>query len=338
MSLGVGHHGEVKRAVSVDEAEGMLRSRADLALLGWGDRRIASAVREGEVERVHRGWYVLASEWKTLWPEGQHLVRVVAACREMVGGTHVLSFSSAAVVHGLPIFRTRLARLHLTGSTAMQSSNSASIIRHEERLSPEDIEVVGGMRCTTVERTAFDLMRTLSPEAAVSVADAALGAVAARRHVTDPQLAEEWRERMRRRAREAGAVRGIRQARWTIEFADGGAQLPGESVTRLQLSRLGFGRVRTQVPVRAADGSTYWVDLGMDEVNAFTEFDGEGKYLDEAMRSGRTIEQVLLDEKRREDWIRGTSQRRFARVGDAHIGTPFALGRRLAAFSIVPPR
>lgn len=55
------------------------------------------------------------------------------------------------------------------------------------------------------------------------------------------------------------------------------------------------------------------------------------------MRSGRTLEQVILDEKRREDWIRGTTQKRFARAESPHIVTPATLGKRLAAFGITPP-
>ncbi len=47
----------------------------------------------------------------------------------------------------------------------------------------------------------------------------------------------------------------------------------------------------------------YYVDFGMDEVGSFGEFDGKGKYLDEAMRSGRSR----------------------------------ALGRRLESFGISPP-
>ena len=122
-----------------------------------------------------------------------------------------------------------------------------------------------------------------------------------------------------------------------IEFADGRAQLPGESVSRLQLVRLGFARPRLQVPVAGPHGQTYWVDFGLDDVDALGEFDGKGKYLDEAMRDGLSLEAVLLEEKKREDWIRGRTQRRFARWSNEHLGTPELLAARLAAFGIRPP-
>jgi hypothetical protein len=46
---------------------------------------------------------------------------------------------------------------------------------------------------------------------------------------------------------------------------------------------------------------------------------------------------VLLDEKRREDWIRGVTQKRFVRVEDPHIVTTEALAARLAGFGIRLP-
>ena len=81
----------------------------------------------------------------------------------------------------------------------------------------------------------------------------------------------------------------------------------------------------------------FFVDLALDDVSAFGEFDGTGKYLDEALTRGIPLEQILLEEKQREDWIRGTTQRRFARWGDEHITSPQALAARLRSFKITPP-
>ena len=47
--------------------------------------------------------------------------------------------------------------------------------------------------------------------------------------------------------------------------------------------------------------------------------------------------QARLEEKQREEWIRGRTQWRFARWGSEHIGAPAALAARLAAFGIRAP-
>jgi hypothetical protein len=198
--------------------------------------------------------------------------------------------------------------------------------------------VIDGIRCTSLERTVFDVARTCRAEMAIACLDAALRSVSVEGRKWDADAHTAWKDRMNARARESAGARGVKQARWLIDIADGHAQLPGESVSRLQLVRLGFARPELQVPVPGPAGRTYWVDFRLKDVGAWAEFDGNDKYLDEAMRSGRSVEEVILEEKKREDWIRGTTQWRFARWEDAHIGSPNALRARLAAFGIHPPR
>ena len=79
------------------------------------------------------------------------------------------------------------------------------------------------------------------------------------------------------------------------------------------------------------------MDIELDEADSFYECDGETKYTDEAMRSGRTLEQVLLAEKQREDWVRGTTGKRVLRGGSAHAASPAALAARLVSFGVALP-
>jgi hypothetical protein len=326
----------MKRTIVLADAKRMLRSRAELIDRGWRDRRIRAAVEEKTLVRVRRGWFVTREAWDGLWAEGRHLVEVAAAASDMAGGSHVFSHVSAAVLWGLPLFRLVPTRVHVTGSTVMKASNTLGVSRHEDRLPDEDVTAIDGILCTSLERTVLDVARFVSAEAAVAVADAALAVSTVRGHAYDEAEATRWREALTRRAVDGGAIRGIRQARRVIDFADGRAQLPGESVSRLQLVRLGFDKPRLQVPVAGPGGTTYWIDLGLDDVDAFGEFDGKTKYLDESQRSGLPLEEVLLREKQREDWVRGTTHRRLARWGDEHIGTPELLGARLESFGIRP--
>ncbi len=121
------------------------------------------------------------------------------------------------------------------------------------------------------------------------------------------------------------------------DFADGRAQLPGESVSRLQLFRLGYDSPDLQVKVMGAEGDQYYLDFGFRQTRKFGEFDGEGKYLESALRSSDTPSDAVLQEKRREDDVRGVTGWGVARWGSAHIRTPDALGARLRAFGIRPP-
>ena len=146
-----------------------------------------------------------------------------------------------------------------------------------------------------------------------------------------------WRSRLRERIARHPGARGIRQARWVVDFADGRAELPGESVSRLYLVDLGFSPPRLQVPFAGPAGRIYRIDFGLDDVQTWGEFDGVGKYFDPQMLRERSSREALRAEKEREDWIRGRSQWRFARWGSQHISSAAALGSRLRSFGITPP-
>lgn len=326
----------MRRSLSVAELSPLVRSRSSLREDGFTDRAIAGAVQRGDLLVLRRGSFIERADAETLWPEGRHLAHVIAVARDSCGGV-IASHESAAVLWGLPLYRHRPERVHLTTPAPTRISSGRDVTRHVAPVPTGDVVVRAGIRCTSLARTVLDVIRTVPLEAAIACADAAERQMAMRGRGWDQDAVLVWREGMQRRLFDADGARGIRQARWVFDFTDGRAQLPGESVSRLRLWRLGFGRPRLQVPVPAPNGRRYFVDFGLDDVRTFGEFDGQGKYTDEAMRRGLPLQQVLLEEKRREDWIRGTTQWRFVRWEDEHIGSAAALGKRLASFGIRPP-
>jgi hypothetical protein len=89
--------------------------------------------------------------------------------------------------------------------------------------------------------------------------------------------------------------------------------------------------------VIGSEGDEYWIDFGFPRNRVFGEFDGQGKYVDPAVRGTHSAEDAVLAEKRREDDIRGVTGWRFARWEDRHVRTPDALTARLQAFGVRPP-
>jgi len=324
------------RHLTFDEARDLVRCREQLLRSGITERGLAAAVRAGDQRRLQRNRYVDEETWRDLWPESRHLLEVCAAVAEMRDGGGAASYDSAGVLHGLPLFRHTPSAVHVTTPEGKRMSSRAGLRRHGERLGEDDVVVIDGVRCTTLDRTVFDLVRTLAPEAAVAVADAGLRRSAMVDDGYDADLAAQWRRRMLERCARSSGARGIRQAERVIRFAEGESESPGESVSRLQLARLGFRRMRLQVEVPGPDGKVFRVDIELEDEKTFFEFDGAGKYLELASAQGKTVEQVVLDEKRREDWIRGTTQRRMVRVEAAHIVTSASLAARLASFGVAP--
>ncbi|QLD11170.1 type IV toxin-antitoxin system AbiEi family antitoxin domain-containing protein [Microbacterium oleivorans] len=320
-----------------DAVEALLLRRRDLLEAGRSEREIADGVGRGILHRVRRGWFVLRSEYDRLFAEDRHLLHVLAVSRDVRGGG-VVSHESAAVLHGLDLYRRHPRRVHLTTSTAARISSNSDVFRHCTDLDEDDITHVRGIRCTTLARTVFDVARTLPPEPALVIADGAERQSAGRTGGATPHDVAAWRDAMAERIARAAGARGIRRARWVTAFADGLAETTLESVSRFRLHQIGFRRVRLQVAVPAPRGTEYRVDFGLDDVDAWGECDGTRKYVDAGLRSGRSAEDVVLDEKRREDWIRGTTGRRLVRWEDAHVTDAATLAARLTAFGIRPPR
>lgn len=324
----------------VSDARAVLASRGELERRGRSARDVAAAVRLGSLIRVDRGWYADAERWRNAHSEGRHLMRVLAAEHRRTGTSElVYSHSSAAVLWGLPLFRAEPRRVHLSGRAASGHVRASEplVARHQVAVAPSDVTTREGVICTGLARTVADVLRTASFETGLSLADAALRRVAWSRDGYDVEAAEGLRQQVAERLPCGG--RGVRSARRMLEVADGRAASPGESVSRLYLGDLGFATPRLQVSIAGPGSRMFFVDFGLDDAEAWGEYDGEGKYLDPAMRgAGVDLDRVILEEKQREDWIRGTTGRRLVRWGKADITTAAHLGARLRAFGIHPQR
>ncbi|SDG33895.1 Transcriptional regulator, AbiEi antitoxin, Type IV TA system [Microbacterium pygmaeum] len=317
-----------------------LISRGELDARGLSSRAIAASVRAGRLHKLHSGWYIDGETWRAAHVEQRHRYRVLAAYARSRDGVGVASLVSAAVMWDLPLFRITPRRVHQSGSTLDGHVSTGDVARHEVDVSEGERVLIDGIPTTSLARTVADMSRLATPEAGLSIADAALRRVAwdPATRTYDHVAAEELREAVRASMERVRGARGVRRGRRIVALADGRAQLPGESVSRLYLLELGFAPPRLQVPIPDPVGGWYFVDFGLDDVNSWGEFDGVGKYLDARMRGGVDLERTLLAEKAREDWIRGTTNRKFPRWGMPALDSARTLGIRLAHFHVVPPR
>jgi hypothetical protein len=308
--------------------------RREELLCAMTPRRLTKAVTVGELTRLRVGVYVDTVAWDAARPEARVLARARALALASPNAP-VISHETAAAVHGLPLYRADRSRVHVIAPHARPGA-AGGVIRHRGELRDDDVVEIDGLQVTSLARTVSDVARTASFEQAVAIADAALR----RQFVTAPGEydfagAERFRQEVLVIA--SRSAHGRTRARRALEFADGRAQLPGESISRIRLSEIGFRVIDLQVAVPGRGIHPYYVDFGLDEADAFGEFDGAIKYVDGNILDGRTSSQVFDEEKQREDWIRGTTQRRYARWGWPHLATATDLRMRLEAFSIRPP-
>ncbi|WP_156761939.1 hypothetical protein [Microbacterium karelineae] len=292
-------------------------SRRDLVGDGVSDRRLRVEVAQGRAERIRNGHYASRAAWRDAHVE-ERQVALARAATDAARTPPVVCRATAAAVHGLPLFRHRDSAAHLLSGDRGTGTPSAAVTRHRDRWDGDFVEV-DGIRVTTLARTVFDVIRTTRVPTALACADAAIGRVSriADSRGIDEEAAHEFRADLGLLIADHPGARGVKQARLVVELMDPRADSPGESASRLYAVQLGFTDIVVQREVRVATGARYRVDFEIDGV--LGEFDGEVKYRDREMRRGRSVEQVVLDEKRREDEIRAATGQRMIRWTNREI-------------------
>ena len=240
--------------------------------------------------RLVRGSYASGPNFQASSPEQQHLY--AARARVLDSTSIVLSHTSAAVFHGLPVPADALGVVHVTRPGRGGSRRRPTFQQHAAVLAAEDVIEQDGLRVTSVSRTVVDLSRTQSFADAVVAADVAL------RNHADLRAALPGAMTRARHLPGAGA------ARRALAFADGRAESPGESRTRLAWHRAALPTPALQCEIFDARGSFVGrVDLAVPACAVLVEFDGLIKYGD-LLRGKLSPQQVLVNEKRREDALR----------------------------------
>lgn len=213
-------------------------------------------------DRVYRDVYV---------PKGRRLTPVDKALAAWLwsGGRSTVSGLSAAALHG-----SRWIDPHLPAELNQPSRHkTAGIILHSDILADDERCVVGGVPVTTPARTAFDLGRRRGLTTAVVRLDALMQATALKKPDVGVLI-----------DRHRGA-RGLVQLRRAVDLADGGAESPQETRTRLVLTFAGLPPERTQIEVFNPYAEFVGrIDMGWPRWKVGVEYDGQQHWTDPAVR------------------------------------------------------
>jgi hypothetical protein len=188
------------------------------------------------------------------------VVRALAAW-ELVGATGIIAGYSAAELHGAACAHPD-APAEVLLVPPHQRRSRPGLRVHRDRLGPDDVTEVGGLRLTTPLRTAYDLARW-----APNVPEAVVGVDALVRHAA--VRLDELCEYASRR----GGARAVRQLRAALQLSRHGADSPMETRVRLALVGHGLPEPVLQHPV-AVGGRTLWLDLAYPAVLLAIEYDG----------------------------------------------------------------
>jgi len=246
-----------------------IATTGELLVAGLDDTSITSLVRRGVLMPIVRGVYACTESAAMVasGPNGERLLlaaAVVASC----GVEAVASHQDAAVIHQIALLDRLPRAVSVTRPpSAGSKTGRPGVLLHGASLLDAHTTIGNKIPVTTVARTVIDLARTVPFKAGVVTADSALHA----RKTTKAELhavigiMTRWP--------------GIDKARRVVEFADGLAESPFESVARVAFDEWGLPKPQLQVDV----GGEFVVgraDFLWAEHNTIAEADGAAKYAD----------------------------------------------------------
>lgn len=260
--------GEIAELLAEAEEGGrclVLRGRGSVRIYRALERRVAA----GTVVSPARGLYVSAGRWEGLKTDQRTLF--LARGLQEQHPDWVFCGPTAAVAYGVDVSWSLQGNIHVATTRSGHSPNGTLVHRHpilREGEGASRIEMVGGLRAGVVSRDGF----------------------------------ASYVESVRDGSRGKDLVRG------TLAWADPRSENGGESIARARMLLLGYAcpELQVEVPNLVEGGAPFRADycwVRADGVVILGELDGTDKYVEEEMTRGRSIDEVLSDEKDRESRI-----------------------------------
>lgn len=274
--------------------------------------------------RLRKGVYVTGVVLAAADERQRHLLHCIAVLLCLQQGP-VLSHASAARVHELVVPSSIGMDVRLTDIGQWRTGRGYRVARAQ--LPADDVVPWLGHGTTSIARTLVDCAREWGQMDSVIAMDAAMfGELVTRAELQDAVHAARHRT-------------GASAAARSLHLADGRAESPLETRGRLRLLASGLPLPELQVDLYDDEGFVGRLDAWYEEAALALEFDGQVKYAHPY--GGRTPAEVLWDEKRREDRVRGVDIR-VVRVANEDLGIPWTRVtgrlRNLLATPFVGPR
>lgn len=261
-------------------------SRRETRAAGLTRGQVDNHVDQGRWLRLRQGIYCTKSGYESVRDGRSRHRFLVAAAQQCLRDDGVASMWSAALLHGLPVPYKREQDVSIHQQTG-RGRHYPDLRVRVAGLPPDHVTQVDGIPVTTAARTVVDLARRLPFIDAVVVADASLYL-----EVTTKDELLAVLDSCRRWP-------GVNRAREVVAFADGRAESPLESRSRVRLvHELGLPPPELNVWIPDADGTPLArVDMLWRQYRTIGEADGAVKYGEDEPAS-------LFREKIREDALR----------------------------------
>lgn len=267
-------------------------TRRELDARGHTAHDLARLVRAGELELVHKG----------LYRSGE--ADAVQRHRELIAHTplgegQMFSHESAALLHGIHLDAVpELVQVIAPGRSKSWRTGHRNI--RCRRLPAGSAYEIDGRPCTSLALTMSHLACALPHRQAMIACDSAFGLATG--HSRAPHADAGIRTTALTMLEGLGPVTGVARARLVLATADGRAESPAETISRIVLSRVGLAPSALQFRVDDEYRQTIgYADFAWEAARVLGEYDGEGKYFE--LAAGQGARRVFLKEKWRQQRI-----------------------------------
>jgi hypothetical protein len=306
----------MKRDLAELGGSGGVILRREALAMGLNDRAIARMVADDVWHKVRRGAYVEKQLWDSLDPLDQHrvLARAVLRTAECPAA---LSHVTAAIEHGAEVWDIDLSVVHFTRLDARAGRREAGVEQHRGILAEDEVELIDGVPVVSAARSIVEVSTLSNVEHSLVVANSLL-------HLGKASL-------------DLVAAEAVKSDRWpnslstriVVRLADRRIESVGESRTAHVIWSQRLPYFEPQHEILDESGRVIArVDFAAPGLGVFLEFDGRIKYQG---LGGKSLEEALLEERRREAQVCSLTGWVCVRITWADLMYPERLARRIRA-------
>ncbi|RRQ29423.1 hypothetical protein DK926_00635 [Rhodococcus sp. Eu-32] len=255
-------------------------TRAEALAAGYTDDDLRRGRAARQIIAIRRGYYIRADLYAKMTATEQHSMLARAVYQDS-GAQAVLSHVSAAVLHGMDVWKLPLDKVNLTIGRSYASKKGRRRVLHGTAVTPDECTTVDGLRVTKPARTIIDVARSSPLEQSICVGDYALH----HRLTTTAELDAALKSALGRT--------GIGRARRAVGLMSAQSESIGESRSRLLLGDIGISPPLSNQWVYDDNGRfVARVDFLWPEKGVVGEFDGKVKY------RSRVAKEVIAEKNR----------------------------------------
>jgi hypothetical protein len=285
---------------------------------GYDDKDLRTAMRAGVISRVRHGAYVPAQVWAGADDLTRHRLRAHAVLRSH-DSRLALSHTSAAVEHGLRLYRPDLRRIHVTSLDGSIARSTPEITYHTGSCRDDDLRLVNDQLVIEPIRAGIEAASLSGVDEGVVVLDSVI------------DLKMGTLDDIHRRFRELTGQPYCRKLQVVVRLVREGANSMAESLGRQLMWRQHLPEPVLQFEVYDEHGVLVGrCDWAWPEYGLLGEFDGIQKYT-RLRREGESIEETIVREKTREDALRELTGWLMVRIIWRELFTPAVTAARIRA-------